>query len=172
MISRFFIDRPIFASVLSMVILLAGGVTLSSLPLAQYPDITPPTVQVLCSYPGANAQTVADTVAAPIEQQVNGVEDMLYMSSQCTNDGAYTLTVTFKLGTDLKLALVQVQNACNWPCRRCPTRCSSKASTSRRRRRISCWRSISTRPTAATTAVSLELPDDLHSRREFYVCRA
>ena len=110
MISHFFIDRPIFAAVLSIVIVLAGGVAISSLPLAQYPDITPPTVQVLCSYPGANAQVVADTVAAPIEQQVNGVEDMLYMSSQCTNDGAYTLTVTFRLGTDLQLALVQVQN--------------------------------------------------------------
>ena len=110
MISHFFIDRPIFAAVLSIVIVLAGGVAISSLPLAQYPDITPPTVQVLCSYPGANAQVVADTVAAPIEQQVNGVEGMLYMSSQCTNDGAYTLTVTFGLGTDLQLALVQVQN--------------------------------------------------------------
>ena len=93
-----------------MIILLAGAVTLSSLPLAQYPDITPPTIQVTCSYPGANAQTVSDTVAAPIEQQVNGVEGMLYMSSQCTNDGAYTLTVTFDLGTDLELALVEVQN--------------------------------------------------------------
>jgi multidrug efflux pump subunit AcrB len=110
MISRFFINRPIFAAVLSIVIVLAGGVAIPSLPIAQYPNITPPTVQVTCSYPGANAQVVADTVAAPIEQQVNGVEGMLYMSSQCTNDGAYVLTVTFDLGTDLKLALVQVQN--------------------------------------------------------------
>ena len=106
MISRFFIDRPIFASVLSIVITLAGGVAVFSLPMAQYPPIAPPTVQVTCTYPGANAQVVADTVAAPIEQQVNGVEGMLYMSSQCTNDGAYDLTVTFDLGTDLNTALV------------------------------------------------------------------
>ena len=81
-----------------------------TLPVAQYPEITPPTVEVSAVYPGANAQVVADTVAAPIEQQVNGVEDMMYMSSQCTNDGTYTLTVTFKLGIDLNMAQVLVQN--------------------------------------------------------------
>lgn len=110
MFSRFFINRPIFASVLSIIITLAGGVALLTLPIAQYPDITPPTVEVSAVYPGANAQVIADTVAAPIEQQVNGVERMLYMSSQCTNDGTYTLTVTFKHGVDLNMAQVLVQN--------------------------------------------------------------
>jgi hydrophobe/amphiphile efflux-1 (HAE1) family protein len=110
MISHFFIDRPIFASVLSIVIVLAGGVAYSALPVAQYPEVTPPTVQVTASYPGANSLTVRDTVAAPIEAQVSGVEGMMYMSSQCTNDGTYTLTVTFKLGTDSNMAQVLVQN--------------------------------------------------------------
>src|SRR5438128_980737 len=111
--SRFFIDRPIFASVLSIIIILAGGIAVFSLPIAQYPEITPPTVEVYAIYPGANAQVVADTVAAPIEQQVNGVEKMLYMSSQCTNDGTYSLTVTFEHGIDLNIAQVLVQNRVN-----------------------------------------------------------
>ena len=110
MISRFFIDRPIFAAVLSILITLAGALALLALPIAQYPPITPPTVQVSCTYPGASAQILADTVAAPIEQQVNGVEGMLYMSSQCDNAGSYSLTVTFDLNTDLNTALVMVQN--------------------------------------------------------------
>jgi multidrug efflux pump subunit AcrB len=108
--SRFFINRPIFASVLSIVIVLGGSIALFTLPVAQYPEIAPPTVEVSASYPGANAQVVADTVAAPIEQQVNGVEGMMYMSSQCTNDGNYTLTVTFKPGSDLNISQVLVQN--------------------------------------------------------------
>src|SRR5262249_3564323 len=95
---------------ISIVITLIGGVAVFVLPIAQYPEITPPTVSVTASYPGANAVVVADSVAAPIEQQVNGVERMLYMSSQCTNDGAYTLTITFELGTDLNFAQVLVQN--------------------------------------------------------------
>jgi multidrug efflux pump subunit AcrB len=110
MFARFFIDRPIFAWVLSLVIILVGGVCVLFLPVDQYPPITPPTVTVTASYPGANAQVVANVIAAPIEEQVNGVENMMYMSSQSTNDGSYTLTITFEIGTDLNIAQVLVQN--------------------------------------------------------------
>src|SRR6476646_4973278 len=106
----FFIDRPVFAGVLSIVTIIVGALSLIELPIAQYPDIAPPTVTVSAVYPGANAKTVAETVATPIEEQINGVEGMIYMSSQSTNDGSMVLTVTFKLGTDLDIAQVQVQN--------------------------------------------------------------
>ena len=110
MFSRFFIERPIFSIVLAVVMLLAGLLTVSSLPVSQYPDITPPTVRISASYPGADAETVAKTIAVPIEQQVNGVEGMMYMSSDCGSDGSYGLTVTFEVGTDLDDAAVKVQN--------------------------------------------------------------
>ncbi len=113
MFSHFFIERPIFASVLSIVITLAGAVAVFNLPVAQYPQITPPSIMVMCNYPGANANVVADSVAAPIEQQINGVEDMMYMVSQSNNDGSYTLTVTFKPGVNLNFAQVLVQNRIN-----------------------------------------------------------
>ena len=110
MFSRFFIDRPIFATVLALLMVFAGILALSSLPVAQYPDITPPTVMVSASYPGANAETVARTVGVPIEEQVNGVENMLYMSSSSGSDGSYSLTITFENGTDVDQAAVEVQN--------------------------------------------------------------
>jgi HAE1 family hydrophobic/amphiphilic exporter-1 len=110
MISRFFVDRPIFANVIAFITVIFGVVALWRLPVEQYPEITPPTVQVTTTYPGANAQVVADTVAAPIEQQVNGVEKMLYMSSTSSVDGSYALVVTFDIGTNLDIAQVQVQN--------------------------------------------------------------
>ncbi len=110
MIAEFFVDRPIFATVISVVIVLAGGVAVFTLPVAQYPDVSPPTVLVTALYPGANAQTIRDTVAAPIEAQVSGVEGMVSMSSQSTNDGAYKLVVTFELGMNSDMAQVLVQN--------------------------------------------------------------
>src|SRR5262245_3926040 len=108
--SHFFIRRPIFAGVLSMVIFLIGLLAMFRLPISEYPEVVPPTIVVRASYPGANPRTIAETVASPLEQAVNGVEDSLYMFSQATPDGVMNLTVTFKLGTDIDKAQVQVQN--------------------------------------------------------------
>ena len=133
MLSRFFIDRPIFATVLSVVITLIGGIALVWLPIAQYPRITPPGVAVTINYPGASAPVVADTVAAVIEQQVNGVEGMLYMSSQMGNDGSYTLTVTFDIGTDVNTALVMVQNRVALAMPQLPTQVQNQGITIRKK---------------------------------------
>src|SRR3954452_137935 len=108
--AHFFVDRPIFATVVSLVVLIIGSIAYKKLPVAQYPEIAPPTIVVRAQYPGADAETVAATVATPIEQEVNGVEGMLYMSSYSSSDGAMSLTITFKLGTDLDQAQVLVQN--------------------------------------------------------------
>ncbi|MGJ4928747.1 efflux RND transporter permease subunit [Bradyrhizobium sp. HKCCYLS2038] len=110
MISKFFIERPVLSNVIAILMMLIGAVALVNLAIAQYPDVVPPTVQVTTRYPGASAKTVTDTVALPIEQQVNGVEGMLYMQSYSGADGSYSLTVTFKIGTDLNFAQVLVQN--------------------------------------------------------------
>ena len=108
--SRFFIDRPIFAAALSIVIFVAGAISIFTLPISEYPEVVPPSIVVRAAYPGANPRALAEAVAAPLEEQINGVENMLYLSSQATSDGVLTLTVTFRVGTDPDLAQVQVQN--------------------------------------------------------------
>src|SRR5918996_1842567 len=108
--SHFFIERPIFAGVLSIVIFIAGLLSMCSLPISEYPEVVPPSIVVTAIYPGANPRVLAETVATPLEEQINGVENMLYMSSTTTSDGVLTLTVTFRVGTDVDLAQVQVQN--------------------------------------------------------------
>src|ERR1700750_2072933 len=110
MISKFFIERPVLSNVIAILMMLIGGVALFELAIAQYPNVVPPTVSVTTRYPGASARTVIDTVALPIEQQVNGVEGMIYMQSYAASDGSYTLVVTFSIGTDLDKAQVLVQN--------------------------------------------------------------
>ena len=139
MISKFFIERPVLSNVIAILMILIGGVALFSLPVAQYPDVVPPTVQVTTRYPGASAKTVIDTVALPIEQQVNGVEDMLYMQSYSGADGTYTLTVTFKIGTDLEFrAGAGAEPRARARCRNCRSRCRTRASPCRRGRPRSC----------------------------------
>ena len=108
--SRFFIDRPIFAAVLSIIIFVAGLLSIFNLPISEYPDVVPPSVVVRAQFPGANPKVIAETVANPLEEQINGIENMLYMSSQSTSDGSLALTVTFKVGTDVEQAESQVQN--------------------------------------------------------------
>src|SRR3954470_8717779 len=109
-LTHFFIERPIFAGVISFVILIAGAIAAFTLPIAEYPEISPPTIVVQAQYPGANPQVVSDTVAAPLEQEITGVEEMIYMNSQAQQDGTLQLTVVFKLGADIDRAQVQVQN--------------------------------------------------------------
>ncbi len=133
MLSRFFIYRPIFASVISIVIVLAGLVSQSSLPVAKFPEISPPTVQVTAAYPGASAEVVAETIASPIEQEVNGVEGMLYMSSISADDGSYTLTVTFEIGTDMDMAVVLVQNRVSIASPRLPEDVRSQGVTTKKK---------------------------------------
>jgi HAE1 family hydrophobic/amphiphilic exporter-1 len=147
MFSKFFIERPVLANVLAVLIMLLGVVTLLGLPVAQYPDITPPTVQVTTSFPGASPQVIIDSVAAPIEQQVNGVEQMLYMSSNSASDGSYTLTVTFEVGTNVDMATVLVQNRVNQALARLPQQVQAQGVT------------VQKKSTAILMCVTLESPD-------------
>ena len=170
MFSKFFIDRPIFATVLAILMVIAGLLTINSLPVAQFPDITPPTVSVSASYPGADAETVARTVGVPIEQQINGVEDMLYMSSNSGSDGSYGLTITFKQGTDIDQAAINVQNRLNQATPQLPEAVTQQGSLSTRNRPTSCCsaRSRVTAPGATMPYISPTTPTSISST----LCRA
>ncbi|GFK93189.1 Efflux pump membrane transporter BepE [Fundidesulfovibrio magnetotacticus] len=147
MFSKFFIERPVLANVIAVVMMLLGAVSLMRLPVAQYPEITPPTVQVSTSYPGASPEVVAETVAAPLEQQINGVENMLYMSSKSSSDGSYQLNITFEVGTDLDIATVLVQNRANVAIPRLPQDVQRQGLT------------VNKQSTAILLVVTLESPD-------------
>jgi multidrug efflux pump len=124
--SNFFIERPIFAWVIALVIMLAGVLSIRSLPINQYPAIAPPTIAISVTYPGASAQTVQDTVVQVIEQQLNGLDRLRYISSESNSDGSMTITVTFEQGTNPDIAQVQVQNKLHWPRHCCRRKCSSR----------------------------------------------
>jgi HAE1 family hydrophobic/amphiphilic exporter-1 len=143
--------RPILATVVSVFLTPDRARALFFLPVAQYPEIAPPTVQVTTVYPGASAEVVAQTVATPLEQQINGVEDMIYMSSQSTGDGKLMITVTFRIGTDLNVAQMLTQN-CRTHCRACPRMCSASACRCGSRHRRSCSPCICIRPTRHATS--------------------
>ena len=134
-LAHFFIDRPRFATVLSAFLTLLGLGALAALPVAQYPEVVPPTVQITTSFPGASAETVSRTVATPLEQSINGVENMLYMSSQSTGDGNLTITVTFRIGTDLNVAQMLTQNRVQDVLSRLPVDVQTWASRSVKRHR-------------------------------------
>lgn len=130
--SKFFIDRPIFAWVIALVIMLVGALSILKLPINQYPSIAPPAIAIAVTYPGASAQTVQDTVVQVIEQQLNGIDNLRYVSSESNSDGSMTITATFEQGTNPDTAQVQVQNKLNLATRCCRRKCSSKVSASPR----------------------------------------
>ena len=149
--SHYFIKRPIFAGVLSIAIFVMGLLALFKLPISEYPEVVPPTIVVKATYPGANPKTIAETVASPLEQAINGVEGSLYMFSQATGDGVMTLTVTFNLGTDIDKAQVQVQNRVSQALPKLPEEVRNLGVTTTKQSPDLTWSCIYFRPTAVTT---------------------